>query len=406
MTNISQIIEDVEKQVTQTHTRQLDLSFNEIADMYKSGELNISPSFQRLFRWSEDKQSRFIESLILEMPVPPIFVIEIENGNYELIDGLQRISSYLNFRGLLKKICRDEDDSESDNDSELDSNSEIDSDSGIDNQYYPALVLTGCDIAPSLNSLTYNELPAAFQIRLKRSFVRVQVIRKESNKVLRYHMFKRLNTGGEKLEPQEIRNCNIRLLDNKFADFLKNIAKDDNFTSTVKTTEEKLKSAYLEELALRYFAYKNYRYKYKKDIEPFLDEYMESVSLPQDHVNYQHFRYDDEERIFKKLFSILNKSLGPTSFGAITNSGNRISESFRIYHFEAITQGMLPVLEYIDENSDDSINMLKIQLETIKKNNDFIDMTTGGGKNTHNRLSERISFVENHLKEVFTNNGR
>ena len=67
---------------------------------------------------------------------------------------------------------------------------------------------------------------------------------------------------------------------------------------------------------------------------------------------------------------------------------------------------MLPVLEYIDENSDDSINMLKIQLETIKKNSDFIDMTTGGGKNTHNRLSERISFVENHLIGAFINNGR
>ena len=392
MNNISQIIEDVEKQVTQTHTRQLDLSFNEIADMYQNGELNISPSFQRLFRWSEDKQSRFIESLILEMPIPPIFVIEIENGNYELIDGLQRISSYLNFRGFLKKICVDDEDTETVNDSEADN---------LDNQ---PLVLTGCDIAPSLNGLTYEELPAAFQIRLKRSFVRVQVIRKESNKVLRYHMFKRLNTGGEKLESQEIRNCNIRLLDNKFADFLKCIAKDNNFTSTVKTTEEKLKSAYLEELVLRYFSYKNYRSKYKKDIEPFLDEYMECVSLPQEHENYQHFNYDDEERIFKKLISVLNKSLGASSFGAITISGNKISESFRIYHFEAITQGILPVLEYIDEGSEDSINTLKEALGNIKKNRNFIDMTTGGGKNTRNRLDERISFVENNLKEVFKNN--
>ena len=100
----------------------------------------------------------------------------------------------------------------------------------------------------------------------------------------------------------------------------------------------------------------------------------------------------------------MNKSLGASSFGAITISGNKISESFRIYHFEAITQGILPVLEYIDEGSDDSINTLKEALENIKKNRNFIDMTTGGGKNTRNRLDERISFVENNLKEVFKNN--
>lgn len=67
--------------------------------MYKNMELTISPDYQRLFRWEEEKQSRFVESLILEMPVPPIFVIETDDGVYELIDGLQRISSYLHFRG-------------------------------------------------------------------------------------------------------------------------------------------------------------------------------------------------------------------------------------------------------------------------------------------------------------------
>lgn len=75
-------------------------------DMYIDGELAISPDYQRLFRWDEEKQSRFIESLILEMPVLPIFVIETENRVYELIDGMQKISSYLHFRGknLVMKI--------------------------------------------------------------------------------------------------------------------------------------------------------------------------------------------------------------------------------------------------------------------------------------------------------------
>lgn len=92
---IENLIENVDSQIIRIRTKSLDVSFNELYDMYKNEELTISPDYQRLFRWEEEKQSRFIESLILEMPVPPIFVIETGDGIYELIDGLQRISSYL-----------------------------------------------------------------------------------------------------------------------------------------------------------------------------------------------------------------------------------------------------------------------------------------------------------------------
>ena len=97
------IIKDLEDKIKSVRTRSLDLSFNELVDMYKDNELIITPDYQRLFRWSEANQSRFIESLLLEMPIPPIFVVEKEEGVYELIDGLQRISSYLHFRGSSSK---------------------------------------------------------------------------------------------------------------------------------------------------------------------------------------------------------------------------------------------------------------------------------------------------------------
>ena len=97
---IEELIEDVDSQIVNIRTKSLDVSFNELYDMYENEELIIAPDYQRLFRWEPEKQSRFIESLILEMPVPPIFVIETDNGIYELIDGLQRISSYLHFRGI------------------------------------------------------------------------------------------------------------------------------------------------------------------------------------------------------------------------------------------------------------------------------------------------------------------
>src|SRR5689334_17211027 len=98
---VTEIIDAIEKRVKKVHTQSLDLSFNELLDMRSTGELDISPEYQRLFQWSVGTQSRFIESLLLEMPVPPIYVVEEEDGRYLLIDGLQRISSYLHLRGEL-----------------------------------------------------------------------------------------------------------------------------------------------------------------------------------------------------------------------------------------------------------------------------------------------------------------
>lgn len=72
MKNEIDIILDLDKTIKGLRIDSLDLSFNELADMYKNEELKINPEYQRLFRWSESKRSRFIESLLLELPIPPI----------------------------------------------------------------------------------------------------------------------------------------------------------------------------------------------------------------------------------------------------------------------------------------------------------------------------------------------
>lgn len=226
---IENLIENIDSQIIKIRTKSLDVSFNELYDMYQNNELTISPDYQRLFRWEEEKQSRFVESLILEMPVPPIFVIETEDGVYELIDGLQRISSYLHFRG--ERLGETNDD---------------------------FLVLHGCDIVEDLNGITFDLLPKALQIKIKRSFVRMEVIKKESETSLKYHMFKRLNTGGELLSAQEIRNCTIRLLGSKGIDFLEECSKNTDFISVInRVAIEKRKTKYDQELILRFFKDKN-----------------------------------------------------------------------------------------------------------------------------------------------------
>lgn len=312
---IENLIENVDSQIIKIRTKSLDVSFNELYDMYQNKELTISPDYQRLFRWEEEKQSRFVESLILEMPVPPIFVIETDNGVYELIDGLQRISSYLHFRG--ERL------GETDND---------------------FLVLHGCDIVDDLNGLTFDKLPKALQIKIKRSFVRMEVIKKESETSLKYHMFKRLNTGGELLSAQEIRNCTIRLLGSDGINFLEECSKNADFQAVInRIATEKRKTRYDQELILRFFAIKNDLENYKYPVTEYLTRYLEKITTEE-----TKFDYKKEKRIFEETFKFINDNWGEEAFSGKTVNGT-VRNEFVLYYFDGIAISLASLIDRIAE---------------------------------------------------------
>lgn len=380
-----EILEIIDNKIEQVKTKSLDLSFNEILDMYKDNEFEIAPAYQRLFRWAEEKESQFIESLILEMPIPPIYVIEKEESVYELIDGLQRISTYLHFRGVLN--IADGTDTEDD---------------GTKEKEKGKLVLTGCDIVPELNGLSYETLPKTLQIRLKRSFVRVEVIRKGSDPRLRYYMFKRLNTGGEILSEQEIRNCTIRLLDDKFNDFIIELSSNEDFRNTIcHLNEEKIEKKEDQEYVLKYFAYKLDRANYRKDVSPFLTSFMEKVS-DNSHEERIEFDYDKERSDFEKTFKILNVTLGENSFDKM-RQGKYVA-AITSTHFDAFTMGLQNYLDEIDVEDQELIEGLATLLKQVKTDEEFSNNASGGGKNTRNYLSQRINVVEKRIGEFL--NGR
>lgn len=347
---LENLIENVDNQIIQIRTKSLDVSFNELYDMYKDGELIISPDYQRLFRWEVEKQSRFIESLILEMPVPPIFVIETQDGIYELIDGLQRISSYLHFRG--EQLGETED---------------------------RFLVLQGCDIIPDLNGLNFELLPKALQIKLKRSFVRMEVIKKESETSLKYHMFKRLNTGGELLSAQEIRNCTIRLLGSKAVDFLEECSNDENFKTVIKRIgNDKLRTKYDQELVLRFFAIKNDMDSYKYPVTEYLTRYLEKMT-----VKDGYFNYTKEKEIFHRTFSFINQQFGEEAFSGQTQGGT-VRNEFVLFYFDGIA---VPVATLIDQiESSSCINAIKTKIEETKFGSDLRPYKTGSPNGVRARI--------------------
>ena len=371
-TSVVALLNAIDSTLTKVHTQSLDLSFNELLDMYKSKELDISPDYQRLFQWPEGARSRFIESLLLEMPVPPIYVVEQDEGRYLLIDGLQRISSYLHLRGELSAEHLDPPVKQGEK-----------------------LVLKDCDIVPDLNGRTYDDLGTALQIRLKRAFVRVEVVRKGSDPRFKYFMFKRLNTGGEALTPQQVRNCTIRLLDPRFNDFVIELSKTDAFVHCTDSLTQGAKlGAFDQELVLRFFAFKNYRDKFKHDVDDFLTEYMEGVS---DRTVGLRFDYATEREVFLKTFTVLDRTLAELSFTYANKKRTELTGGFSVYHYEAVTVGLQSLLNRI--NPDDEAQMIRLRdgLRTIKLAPDFIKITTGGGKNSPGPLRERIDFVKDGL---------
>ncbi|MDO9359892.1 MAG: DUF262 domain-containing protein [Polaromonas sp.] len=370
------LLSTLDEQRKKLETRSLDISFNELVDMVASKELDIQPDFQRLFQWSEGAQSRFIESLLLEMPIPPIYVVETEENRYVLIDGLQRISSYLHFRGALDAPTRD---------------------------IAPGvhLVLSDCDIVPEFNGLQFSDLPTTLQIRLKRYFVRVQVIRHGSDPHYKYFMFKRLNTGGVNLSEQQLRNCTIRLLSSTFNDFISRLNDDASYRLTISNlTDEQVDQWYDQELVLRFFALKNWREGFVHNVGDYLTEYLERVS-DNAHPKHVAFDYATEEQIFRTTFKLLAEAFGDKAFSRSNKANTDFVEAFGVYHFEAIAIATQSIISDAALLPQVTVPKLRENLRSIKLDPGFTAITKGGGKNSKGALEARIAFVEGRLRGAF-----
>lgn len=357
MTTSNDLVRAVDKKMTAIRTSSLDFSFHELADMHQEDELIIRPDFQRMFRWSAGKQSRFIESLVLELPLPPIFLIERSDRIYELIDGLQRVSSYLSFIGKLT----------------------------IDGELQPPLRLIDCDIVPELNGLTFAEIPRTLEIKVKRSYIRAEILRKESDSRLRYYMFKRLNTGGELLSEQEIRNATIRLLSNDFNEFLTKLVDNEDFSYLTSILTDNQKSRRVDqELVLRFFATKNDFEQYRHDVSDFLTDYMEGVSDSESDLS-RSFEYPAERRNFERTFQILRRAadsvgIGTRAFGAVDQRSPEPKNQFSVYHYEGLVLGLQDWLDQIDPENPGQISAIGRVMREGKADPNFL-RHTGSGKN-------------------------
>ncbi len=341
---------EIEEQRNLLNTDRLDVSFGELMSMYERKEIVIKPAFQRYFRWEVEQKTRFIESILLGIPIPPIFVAEDEDGVWELVDGLQRVSTVLSFFGILRM-----------------------EDNGIQREKNNWRLSEG-ERVPSLEGFTYETLPNQFRLNIKRATCRVEILRWNSNYDMRFELFNRLNTGGSPLTPQEIRNCIYRDISSKFNDFLKELATIEDFRTLIDLNYEQYEQLYDEELALRFISlYRNSNIK--TSISQHMTAFMKSA------LDNENFDYDRYRQIFAQVFALL-KPLGKEIFRHQRNG------QFATALYDVITIG---VGENYDYYRSQPTKVISDKIKNEVRTDEILKrFSRRGGNNQKDRIINRL----------------
>lgn len=251
------------KEMRQIISQKIDLPISTLPEMIKE-QIDLNPDFQRRDRWDVEKQSRFIESIIMNVPIPPVFLGEDQYGKYVVLDGRQRLTAIKDFLNNIFKLA-------------------------------------GLKVWEDLNGQNYNDLQKKkLAAAITRRFVPAVVILKESSSQVKYDVFDRLNTGGVIAEPMEIRNA---VFQGGFNKLIRELAELPEFRRLwgIPTEQGELEKNRIYrdmsdvELVLRFFALSQYErmdMKFKDYLGEYMDErnkeYAQNPALAAaDHAHFQ-----------------------------------------------------------------------------------------------------------------------
>lgn len=326
MTEQEQLLSEINKSKKEFVTDAYSMSIGELVSMYKDGELIINPNFQRAFRWSISQQSKLIESILIGVPLPSIFVYQNQDAKWEVVDGVQRISTIIQFMGELK----DE--------------KEI---------KLPSTMLEETKYLKSLKEISWKDLPAELQLDFKRARIEVKIIKYLSDINAKFEVFQRLNYSPTILSGQEYRNALFIMVKEELYNWTLGLSQDENFKKCINLTDRWLLEKYDQELVLRLFIFPRFPFKQKK-----VDEYINDSIFYEDNsllnqIDNGLFDLKKEEQKFKRTFNILMKAKGEDVFQK-PGKGKQFLESY----YEAIAIGLY---WNIDEYTDNAADINKIQ---------------------------------------------
>lgn len=356
--NVNEEIGEMQKEIKNA---RLDMSLGELASMYTEGDLIIRPEFQRLFRWDEYQKTRLLETILVGLPMPSIFVVEDKEGRWELIDGLQRLSTVFSFLGKLKN-----------------------QDQGETKDHNNWKMGEG-DILKQIKGWAYEDLPPRAKNLIRRYICRVEIIYYGSDFDVRYEIFERLNTGGSPLSDQEIRNAIYRTESEDFNKFLTRNGKDNNeFLDLIRISNNQKDRLYADELVLRFCAlYKSD--KITKNLKDYLNFYMkEMVRKTKDNEK----EIGELEVIFKRTVNLLNKLDEENLFW-------RKRGGFSASLYDGIMIGLARNIERYGNDNE----LLKDKIKELKSNNKFREEFSGSQSHNAKNVMGRLKIADKIFKK-------
>jgi hypothetical protein len=346
-------------------TEQARYPVKSIKDLLDGGDYLLNPEYQRRKRWDDGRKSRLIESFIMNVPLPPIFLYEYDYAKFEVMDGLQRLTSiydYYSGRFSLEKL-----------------------------EYWK-----------ELDGKKYDELPSEIQKGIDRRYISSIILLEETAKSpeeaeeLKQIVFERLNSGGEKLTPQETRNA---LYNGKFNQLCLKLSTNDNFRKMWKIPldsdgeDELLKSETYRkmsdvELVLRFYAYR-FIDNLSGTIEDFLDAYLKQAN------KFPDTTLDKLENLFNDSIETIYAIFGEDAFVPPEYKQKPTKPQKAIYD---------PLMQAIADNIENKEVLLNHKDEIKRRKYEKKDLKSGGrffeGRNNSKPVvQERISYFNTLFSE-------
>lgn len=332
-----------------------DLPLGTLAGMVDSGAIDLQPGFQRRERWTVEKQSALIESFLLNVPVPPVYLAEEEIGTYTAIDGKQRLRAIADF---------------------------------ITNR----LALRHLDRLDDLDGLYFRDLPTEIANALMlRPFLRVVTLLKQTNATLKYEVFLRLNRGGESLNAQEIRNVAFR---GKLNDAIYTLANTEFLRNQLKIVDEK-SSAFRNmndaEYVLRFLTLQESFQNFSGSLVREMDDFMERNQ------NASQNEIDQLGRLFSDSLERCEKLWGDQAFKRPDGNGWRDQLLAGMYDAQMISVSQITAPQFAKALAK-SDHVLKSTRDLF--NDDEFDKAVRTGTNTPARISYRIEQMTDLLQSI------
>jgi Protein of unknown function DUF262 len=296
-------------------TDAYQMSVGEIVNLYKDSELVINPNFQRLYRWDIYQKSRLFESILLGIPLPSIFVFEGNKGQWELVDGLQRLSTLLEFMGLLI---------------DPDTQEPMTPISLIGTKYLPSLQDAVWETRDESCEFAGKPLDKNQQTSIRRSRLSIEILKQPSDVHTKYDLFQRLNAGGTTANSQELRNVIAIMVNPEFLAAVKIASEAEDFLALIQVTDDAKTAQRHVEHAMRFLVYLLVDYNPKKDVQEYIDDGIVSIA--------EQNNFAPGIKVLTQTFALIRQSLGDDGLKRIENS--RPKGGVGLGAFEAIGVGI------------------------------------------------------------------